>query len=555
MSKNNTLVEHNENEKNLGSQINEIPLNNQNRDINNAQMLNDKSISNSDNIPVLEDTLISGKELISKKELISDNKPSSPDPLILDNDQEIMGPLVLGNNEKIVNPQIITKEQIIRILKIIYTNIKKIFTLKATKNQYTAPPKKRFLLYGVVSSVMLLILWAGLAKIDSMVRGIGQVVPSQRMQKIQNLEGGILEVIYVKEGQIIEKNQILVRLENETADSQYRDALARSLDARAAIARLEAEINGTEPQYAEDVLKNAPTLAMRHSELLKSRVLKNKSELHVLEAQKTAREHELNENKERLVQLNKSLKLAMEKIEVVQPLMASQAYSHLEFLALEENVQNLESEIATVTFAIPRLETAIMEAKSKLTLQISNSQSQNYNEIIQLQTELISLDELTTAGSDRVTRTEVRSPVHGIVQNISINTIGGVVKSGENIMTIIPSDDNLVIEAKIKPEDIAFIYPNQDAMVRLTAYDFSVYGGLKAKVVNISADTLEGKQGEIYYLVKVSTKSNHFEYKGKSLPILPGMMAQVDILTGKKSILEYVLKPILRIQNNALKER
>lgn len=429
------------------------------------------------------------------------------------------------------------------------------FALSYKNGQYSAPAQKRFLLYAVLLSVLALLIWAGFAKIDSVVRGMGQVVPSQRLQKIQNLEGGILDEMYVREGEIVEKDQILVRLHNETADSQFRDARARSLDARAAIARLEAEIYGADPKYSDDVLRNAPDLAMRHTELLQSRVEKNASELRILETQKKSRQQELAEHKEQLLQLGKRLTIALKKIAVVRPLMASKSYSHLDFLVLEENVLALQAEIATLRLTIPRLETAILEADNKLALQVSDNNSKNYTEIIQLQTELLSLDELITTGSDRVTRTEIRSPVQGIVQRIDSNTVGGVIKPGENIMTIIPNDDTMLIEMKIRPEDIAFIYPEQDAIVKLTAYDFSIYGGLKGKVVTISADTLEGRQGEIYYLVKVSTQETSIKHQGKSLPILPGMMAQVDILTGKKSILEYLLKPILRVKNTALRER
>lgn len=427
--------------------------------------------------------------------------------------------------------------------------------LVRTGRQLAHCEKTRLLLWACCLSVGVLLLWASLANIDELARGQGQVVPSQRTQVIQNLEGGILREINVQEGQRVETGDVLVRIDNEVADSQFREATSRSLEAQAAIARLEAEINGTEPVYSAEVLAAGPELVIRQNALLDARRRQHQAEIRVLEAQHQLRLQEAEEQKERKIQLQASLKLAERQRDLARPLMQSRTFSSLDFITLEQKVQGLLSELAQSDQSVPRLLISAQEMRERIALRQSELASQNHTEINKLKAELLSLQALLRAGADKVTRTEVRSPVRGTVKRISINTLGGVIKPGESIMEIVPLDDTLVIEAHFSPADIAFLYPDQKAIIRLSAYDYAIYGSINASIEQISADTLQGPRGEYYYLVKLRTHENALVHNGQELPIMPGMLAQVDVLTGKKTVLSYLAKPLLRAKQDALRER
>lgn len=415
--------------------------------------------------------------------------------------------------------------------------------------------RTRLLLWVCCGGVGLLLLWAALAEIDELARGTGQVVPAQRTQVIQNLEGGILREITVHEGQRVDAGDILVRIDNETADSQFREATSRSLEAQAAIARLEAEIVGAEPDYSLEVQQADQELVKRQNALLKARQAQRQAEIRVLEAQHQLRLQEAAEQKERKIQLEASLKLAERQRDLARPLMQSRTFSSLDFINLEQKVQALVSELAQSEQSVPRLLMSAQEMRERIALRQSEFLSQNHAEINKLKAELLSLQALLRAGADKVTRTEVRSPVRGTVKRIAINTLGGVIKPGESIMEIVPLDDTLVIEAHFSPADIAFLYPGQKAVVRLSAYDYAVYGSISAQIEQISADTLQGPRGDYYYLVKLRTKEQALHHGGQELPIMPGMMAQVDVLTGKKTVLSYLAKPLLRAKQDSLRER
>jgi adhesin transport system membrane fusion protein len=406
------------------------------------------------------------------------------------------------------------------------------------------------LLFGV------LVIWAHFAVLDEVTRGLGQVIPSQRVQEIQNLEGGILQEIAVSEGQIVEKGDILVRIDNEAAASFYRDAYSKSLEHKAAIARLEAELEGwREIVFPEDVMQSAPLVIQGQASIAAAKRQQQQVELRVLENQREQKIKEVQEMVQRRQNLESSLRVAMEQRDIARPLMEKKVYPRVDYLTLEQKVISLRGEIDSLALNIPRARFAAEEARERIRQREAEYRSEALEEMNRRQVELRSLQETLSAGGDRVTRTDVRSPVRGTVKKININTIGGVVKPGESIMQIVPLDDTLLIEARIRPQDIAFLHPGQKATVKITAYDFSVYGGLEGKVEQISADTIQDNDGNSFYLVKLRTRASAIQYRGEQLPIIPGMMATVDILTGKKTVLDYLLKPILKARQNALRER
>lgn len=419
--------------------------------------------------------------------------------------------------------------------------------------------KGRKFAYMISTCILIMLVgflvWAKLAVLDEVTRGFGRVVPSQRVQEIQNLEGGILSEIYVNEGQVVEKGAVLCRLRNEQAASFYRDAYAQALEHRAAIARLIAIADGTEPVFDPELVEKGPQLIEDQKRIFKAEMQQFEIELSLLRDQYEQKKQEVSEMVGRRKQLRNSLVVAQKQRDIAKPLVEKQIHSELDYLALEQKVLELQGDVEALTLGIPRVKRAAKEALGRIEQRKAEFRAEALEEINERRQELISIRETMSAGSDRVTRTDVRSPVKGIVKHIFINTLGGVVQPGESIMEVIPLDDTLLVEAEVKPADIAFLHPGQEAKVKITAYDFSIYGGLDGTVEHISADTIEDDRGESFYIVKVRTKKSAMVYHGERLPIIPGMTAQVDVLTGKKSVLDYLLKPILKAKQNALRER
>ncbi len=399
------------------------------------------------------------------------------------------------------------------------------------------------------------IAWTHYAILDEVTRGMGQVIPSQRVQIIQNLEGGILEEIMVRESQIVEKGDILVRISNEVAQSTMKDTASQAMEHKAAIARLQAEASGAEPAFPEDVTAKAPDAVRDQLAIYQARMAQLNQELAILRSQYSQRVQEAQEMTIRRNQAAQDLKLAQEQMAIAKPLMEKNVYPRVDYLSLERAVSSLRGDVQSLNVAIPRTQQAAQEIKQREAQRMAEFKAMALQEMNQHQVELNSKLHALQAGKDRVLRTDVRSPVRGTVKQVILNTVGGVVKPGEPILEIVPLDDTLLIEANIKPADIAFLHPGQKAMIKITAYDFSIYGGLEGSVEQISADTIQDPKGENFYKVKLRTKSSTLVYRGEKLPIIPGMTASVDILTGKKSVLDYLLKPILKAKENALRER
>lgn len=416
-----------------------------------------------------------------------------------------------------------------------------------------------------------LIFWAWIADIDEVTHSEGQVVGSQRTQTIQNLEGGILRGIQVHEGQIVEKGAVLAQLDNEMAESSYRDALSKTIENRLAILRLEAEKRNEKPAFPDDMrgfltrmlgkevdnrtLTRARQLLRDQEAAWESRNSLLKADLQVLHAQYDQRMHEVEEQEARKTQLEKSLALAIDQRNTAAELLRRKNFARMEYLNLEQKVVELKGQVDMLASSIPKARAAAAEARQRIASREAEEQANITQEITKRRIELTSLRETLSSGGDRVTRTELRAPVRGTIKQIYINTVGGVVKPGEPIMDLVPLDDTLLVEARVSPKDVAFLRPGQDVMVKVSAYDFGIYGGLEGKLESISADTIEDKRGDFHYLVKVRTQKTAITHNNEILPIIPGMMVTADILIGKKTVLDYLLKPILKAQQNALRER
>ena len=403
--------------------------------------------------------------------------------------------------------------------------------------------------------LVTMVTWAHYAVLDEVTRGEGRVIPSSRTQIIQNLEGGILAEILVREGDIVNKGDILVRIDNTAAQATFRDAQTRFYALQTTVERLEAEQGGREMALSEEILKEAPAAAADQKSLFEARRRRLEAQISVLEAQVKQRKQEIAETRSRRKQLERSLQLARQEYAITQPLVLNGVVARIDLIRIEREVADLEGEIGTIRLTIPRLQTATKEAQQRVQEVVLSAMADISSELNKVRAELNSVTETLLAGEDRVTRTEVRSRVRGTVKEIKQNTIGGVIRPGEDIIEIVPLDDTLLVEAQIRPADIAFLRPGQAATIKIAAYDFSIYGGLEAKVEHISADTIKDEQGENFYRVYLRTAENTLLHQGNELPIIPGMTSTVEILTGKKTVLDYILKPILKARDQALRER
>jgi adhesin transport system membrane fusion protein len=387
-------------------------------------------------------------------------------------------------------------------------------------------------------------------------RGIGQVIPSQRVQVIQNLEGGIVQEILVHENQIVEKGAILLRIDNTMAASQYRESFGKAVEHKAAIVRLSAELEGKKTlAFPDDMKDTDPQLLEDQQSIFRARQQQLQAELSVLESQHSQKLQEVSEMQGRKKQLVRSLELARQQRNIAKPLVDDGVYPRTDFLSIERDISSLQGDIDALRLGIPRVRQAAEEANKRIAQRQAEFRAQALDELNRRRVEYKSLREIMSAGEDRVTRTDVRSPVRGTVKQLNVTTVGGVLRPGEPIMEIVPLDDTLLIEAQVRPADIAFLHPGQKAIIKITAYDFAIFGGLEGFVEAISADTIEEESGESFYKIKLRTSANSMIYHGEPLPIIPGMTASVEILTGTKSVLTYLTKPILRMKQNALRER
>ncbi len=397
--------------------------------------------------------------------------------------------------------------------------------------------------------------WTYLSEVEEVTRANGKVVPSRQLQIVQNLEGGILSEVLVNIGEVVEKGQLLLRIDEKRFSGSFRESRFNYLALKAQVARLQAETDDTIFIAPEEVLKEAPEVCLREKGLFESRKHELEESLGVLQEQRLQREQEIAELKAKIEELSRSQKMLTTEMNMTKPLISLGAVSEVEYLRLQRQNSELQGQITASQLALPRANSRLEEAKRKIVeekLKFSNNAKKELNDAY---AKLEGLSANTIALADRLDRTAVLSPVRGIINQIFINTVGGVIQPGMNLIEIVPLEDTLLVEAKVKPSDIAFLSPNMKATVKFTAYDFIIYGGLDAKVEHISADSIVDEQGNSFYLVKVRTTKNYIGSEKSPLPIIPGMIASVDILTGKKRILTYLMKPILRAQSQALRER
>jgi adhesin transport system membrane fusion protein len=415
------------------------------------------------------------------------------------------------------------------------------------------PRGARTLIWLSIIAVLVLIAWAALANLDEVTRGEGKVIPSRQVQVLQSMDGGIVSEILVKEGQTVKVGDLLLKVDPTRMVSSLRENRSQYLSLLAKAARLRALADGARFIPPPEVLNEASDIAGQERSLYESRRAELDATIGVARQQSLQRSQELISVKARREQASQSYTLTARELEVTRPLAKTGAISDVELLRLERDVARYRGERDSANADIPRLESAVAEANRKMQEIDLTFKNIARSELSEVNAKINALSEGSTALEDRVKQTDIRSPVNGTVKQLKVNTVGGVVQPGKDVIELVPSDDALLLEARVSPRDIAFLKPGQKAMVKFTAYDYAIYGSLEATLELISADSVLDEKGNAFFLVRVRTLSTTIG--AQKLPIIPGMVAEVDILTGKKSVLAYLLKPILRAQTRAMTER
>ncbi|MEX8506621.1 HlyD family type I secretion periplasmic adaptor subunit [Leptothrix ochracea] len=402
--------------------------------------------------------------------------------------------------------------------------------------------------------VVVLIAWAAWASIDEVTRGDGKVIPSHQLQVVQSLDGGVVSEILVREGMQVEAGQLLLRIDETRATSGVRESAAQVFALHIRELRLKALAEGTAfqpPAPAPGNAEEAQIIAEERN-LYQSRVHELQALLSINHQQVAQKEQELIEVRSRRSTAQSSLALTQKELQTMRPLLRSGSVSELDILRLEREVVRQKGDFEQSTATIARVQSAISEAQRKTQETELSFRNDARKELSDVLGRLNALNQGAVALADKVDKAQVKSPVRGRVQRLLANTVGGVVQPGKDLVEIVPLDDALVLETKVQPKDIAFIHPGQIATVKFSSYDFSIYGGLEAKVENISPDTQVDERGNAFYVIRVRTEHPNLS---ESMPIIAGMTAEVDILTGKKSVLGYLLKPVLKAHAYALRER
>ena len=417
------------------------------------------------------------------------------------------------------------------------------------------------LLYVIAVVMCLFLVWANVATLDEVSRGNGKVVPSSEVQAIQSLEGGIIDEFLVHEGDEVREGQVLLRMRNIQAKGDFDATMQKYLGLSAVTTRLQAEADGKdELNFSDEVKKGAPESVSAQQNAFDANKRQQDGQASVLQDQLNQKQQEVEELQRRITDTGGVLKLAVDERNMVAPMVDKGAASKKELLQINQKIASQQAELNGLRLQLPRNESAVQEVKSRLNSLKKDFQATAQKELAEKTIELNTVKQTLAAYRDKSERTEVKSPVHGMVKDLKVVSTGGVAKPGETIMEIVPLEDQLVVEANLQPKDIAFVHPGQKAIVRLTAFDFSIFGSLEGEVTEISPDSISNEKGESFYHVKVRTKQTRVTREGhscagKECDVMPGMQATVDIVTGEKTVMTYLTKPFMKAAQEAMRER
>ena len=411
------------------------------------------------------------------------------------------------------------------------------------------------LLLAIAITFAALAIWASVAQIDTVAQAQGKVIPSARVQVIQSLEGGIVREIHVRQGQSVEAGTLLVSLSTTQSGGEFQTRQQQTHALSARIARLQAEVEQRTPVFAPELGRQAPEFVAAERAAFEGRRMEQTSQTAMLTAQIAQKTQELEEARVALLTAQRTLASAEEERTMLVQLVAQGLEPRIELVRIERVISEAEGRDKGSRVAIERLKEAILETRARRDSMQQNFRAQARDELNRSTAELRSIEPGLPALEDRVDRGGLRAPVRGFVNRVFVNTVGGVAKAGDPLLELVPADDQLVVEAMVSPRDIGFVQLGQHARVKLTAYDYSIFGAMPGKVVQIGADAVTNERGEAFYLVRVETDAKVVDSLDRKLPIISGMQAQVDIVTGAKTVLTYLLKPLISVRESAFRER
>jgi len=427
------------------------------------------------------------------------------------------------------------------------------------------PPKSRpprlalYVILLVAGFLTAATVWSAWAQIDELARAEGKVIPSSKMQIIQSAEAGVLTEILVRSGEQVKKGQQLLRLDDTNTSSSAGEVQAKVSALQAQVARLRLENSGDlNAGYTcpPEVAASAPAVCENEANLLTARKQTLDQGKQVLLARVEQRQRELNQTLSEQQRLTQSYELTSQQLKLLEPLAKKNLVSQTDYIRSQREASDAKGQLDEIVQSIARLEAALSEARLQVDQADLQFRQEALTDLTTRLAELSGAEEALRGATDRVSRTDIRSPVDGIVNNLAVNTIGGFVSPGEHLIDIVPLEDTLLIEARLKPSDVAFVLPGQPVDIKFSAYDFSIFGGLRGEVQGVSPDSItDPDTRETYYRVLIKTGEARLHYNDQQLPILPGMISTVEIITGKKTILQYLLKPINKARDEALRER
>ncbi len=410
-------------------------------------------------------------------------------------------------------------------------------------------------LASIAGLVIFFLLWANLSKIDELTRGQGQVVPTREIQVVQSLEGGILAELLVSEGDMVKKDQVLLRMSDVQFASEERGAEAKFSSLRVKKARLEAEIAGKEFVIPADIAEKMTDIARNEQALYKSRQQELTNAVAILKDKNEKAKSELAETQAQIKRLTDSRALLNQELAITQKMVAQQAVPKLEEIRLQRELSDMTGQLRANEQKLSGLQSELSVTEKQIADQRDKFRTQALGELGEVETQIAQINESLKSIGDRVYRTELRAPVDGIVNNIALKTIGGVIEPAHKLIEIVPMDDNLKITARVLPSDIAFLKIGQSVKVKVSAYDPQRYGSLDGHLARIGANSVTDREGNVFFEIEVRTDQNHLGTVEAPLPITPGMVADVEIITGRRSIMEYLMKPVIRMKDRALRER
>ena len=410
-------------------------------------------------------------------------------------------------------------------------------------------------LWSVVGFFSWLIVWAAFSEVDERVRGLGQVMPSSDIQVVQSLEGGILTDLMVTEGDRVKKDQILLRIDDIQFASEGRGIEAQMMGLKAKQSRLKSEASGVKFTIDPELVKKYPDIAANEEKLYTSRQEELATALNIVKDEVNEAEANIDEVKASIGKLARSKELLQKELNIARSLVEKKAMPEIEALRLERELNNTAGDLSTAYQAQQSLEARLSAARKREEEKLGGFKSQALGELNEVESRIAAIQESLTSVEDKVRRADLRSPVDGIVHKLHIKTVGGVIQPAQKLVEIVPLADDLMIRAKISPADVAFLKPGQDVRVSITAYDPQIYGTMPGKLERIGAGTVEDQEGNTFFEIDVRTDQNYLGTPEQQMPITPGMVSETEVIVGKRTILTYLMKPVLRTRDRAFTEK